>query len=35
MGLKLSGVKLAGSGVQKAMDWFSNHSAPDVMKKAA
>ena len=35
MGLKLSGVKLAGSGVQKAMDYFSNHSAPDVMKKAA
>jgi alanine-glyoxylate transaminase/serine-glyoxylate transaminase/serine-pyruvate transaminase len=35
MGLKLSGVKLAGSGVQKAMDYFSSHSAPDVMKKAA
>ena len=35
MGLKLSGVKLAGSGVQKAMDYFSTHNAPDVMKKAA
>ena len=35
MGLKLSGVKLAGSGVQAAMDYFSSHSAPDVMKKAA
>jgi alanine-glyoxylate transaminase/serine-glyoxylate transaminase/serine-pyruvate transaminase len=35
MGLKLSGVKLAGSGVQKAMDYFSSHSPPDVMKKAA
>jgi len=35
MGLKLSGVELAGSGVQKAMDYFSSHSAPDVMKKAA
>ena len=35
MGLKLSGVKLAGSGVQKAMDYFSSHSAPDVMEKAA
>jgi len=35
MGLKLSGVKLAGSGVQQAMDYFASHSAPDVMKKAA
>jgi alanine-glyoxylate transaminase / serine-glyoxylate transaminase / serine-pyruvate transaminase len=35
MGLKLSGVKLAGSGVQAAMDYFASHSAPDVMKKAA
>jgi alanine-glyoxylate transaminase / serine-glyoxylate transaminase / serine-pyruvate transaminase len=25
MGLKLSGVKLAGSGVQAAMDYFANH----------
>jgi len=30
MGLKLSGVQLAGSGVQKAMDYFSSHDAPDV-----
>jgi alanine-glyoxylate transaminase/serine-glyoxylate transaminase/serine-pyruvate transaminase len=29
MGLKLSGVKLAGSGVQAAMDHFSNHLAPE------
>jgi alanine-glyoxylate transaminase/serine-glyoxylate transaminase/serine-pyruvate transaminase len=35
MGLKLSGVKLAGSGVQQAMDYFSNHSAPDALKRAA
>ena len=35
MGLKLSGIKLAGSGVQTAMDYFSTHSAPDAMKKAA
>src|SRR6201999_3333099 len=33
MGLKLSGVKLAGSGVQKAMEYFASHEAPDVMKK--
>ena len=35
MGLKLSGVRLEGSGVQKAMDYFSSCSIPDVMKKAA
>jgi alanine-glyoxylate transaminase/serine-glyoxylate transaminase/serine-pyruvate transaminase len=34
MGLKLSGVSLAGSGVQAAMDHFASHSAPDAMKKA-
>ena len=28
MGLKLVGVKLAGSGVQAAMDYFANHLAP-------
>ena len=28
MGLKLSGVKLAGSGVQAAMDYFASHAAP-------
>jgi alanine-glyoxylate transaminase/serine-glyoxylate transaminase/serine-pyruvate transaminase len=35
MGLKLSGVKLAGSGVQAAMDHFSAHQAPTSLKKAA
>jgi alanine-glyoxylate transaminase/serine-glyoxylate transaminase/serine-pyruvate transaminase len=35
MGLKLSGVSLAGSGVQTAMDYFASHNAPDAMKKAA
>ena len=27
MGLKLAGVKLGGSGVQAAMDYFSSHAA--------
>ena len=27
MGLKLAGVKLAGSGVQAAMDYFASHTA--------
>ncbi|HUR90958.1 MAG TPA: aminotransferase class V-fold PLP-dependent enzyme [Ramlibacter sp.] len=35
MGLKLSGVKLAGSGVQAAMDFFASHPAPQLLKKAA
>jgi alanine-glyoxylate transaminase/serine-glyoxylate transaminase/serine-pyruvate transaminase len=35
MGLKLSGVKLAGSGVQAAMDYFAGHPAQLPMKKAA
>jgi alanine-glyoxylate transaminase/serine-glyoxylate transaminase/serine-pyruvate transaminase len=35
MGLKLSGVKLAGSGIQAAMDHFSSHAAPTAIKKAA
>ncbi|MEO7392421.1 MAG: aminotransferase class V-fold PLP-dependent enzyme [Ramlibacter sp.] len=35
MGLKLTGVKLAGSGVQAAMDYFSSHQAPVPMQKAA
>ena len=35
MGLKLSGVKLAGSGVQAAMDYFASHGANEVMKEAA
>ena len=28
MGLRLSGVALAGSGVQAAMDYFASHAAP-------
>ncbi len=35
MGLKLAGVKLAGSGVQAAMDYFSAHAAVVPMRKAA
>ncbi|RZJ24131.1 MAG: aminotransferase class V-fold PLP-dependent enzyme [Haliea sp.] len=35
MGLKLAGVKLAGSGVQAAMDFFSSHPARVPMRKAA
>ena len=35
MGLKLTGVKLAGSGVQAAMDYFSSHAAVLPMRKAA
>jgi alanine-glyoxylate transaminase/serine-glyoxylate transaminase/serine-pyruvate transaminase len=35
MGLKLSGVKLARSGVQAAMDYFSVHAAAVPMQKAA
>ncbi len=35
MGLKLVGVKLAGSGVQAAMDHFSSHPAPSALKNAA
>ena len=35
MGLKLAGVKLAGSGVQAAMDHFSNHAALVPQRKAA
>ena len=35
MGLRLSGVKLAGSGVQAAMDFFASHPAPVQLKKAA
>ena len=35
MGLKLSGVKLAGSGVAAAMDWFAGHPMQLPMKKAA
>ncbi|MGE0331965.1 MAG: alanine--glyoxylate aminotransferase family protein [Ramlibacter sp.] len=35
MGLKLSGVKLAGSGVQAAMDFFASHPAQHNLAKAA
>ena len=35
MGLKLAGVKLAGSGVQAAMDHFSSHAAMVPLRKAA
>ena len=35
MGLKLAGVKLAGSGVQAAMDYFASHAAPAALQKAA
>jgi alanine-glyoxylate transaminase/serine-glyoxylate transaminase/serine-pyruvate transaminase len=36
MGMKLTGIKLAGSGVQAAMDHFASHAAaPVALKKAA
>lgn len=35
MGLKLAGVKLAGSGVQAAMDHFASHAAVVPLRKAA
>ena len=35
MGLKLAGVKLAGSGVQAAMDYFSSHAAQLQKRKPA
>jgi alanine-glyoxylate transaminase/serine-glyoxylate transaminase/serine-pyruvate transaminase len=35
MGLKLAGVKLAGSGVQAAMDHFSSHAATTPLRQAA
>jgi alanine-glyoxylate transaminase/serine-glyoxylate transaminase/serine-pyruvate transaminase len=35
MGLKLSGVKLAGSGVQAAMEHFASHPAPVALRQAA
>lgn len=35
MGMKLSGIALAGSGVQASMDYFASHAAPAVLKKAA
>ena len=35
MGLKLSGVKLASSGVQATMNHFASHAAPSALKAAA
>ncbi len=35
MGMKLAGVKLAGSGVQATMDYFSSHAAAVPQQKAA
>lgn len=35
MGLKLSGVPLAGSGIQAAMDYFASHPAVAELKQAA
>ena len=37
MGMKLTGIELAGSGVQAAMHYFANHppSVAALMKKAA
>ena len=35
MGLKLAGVKLAGSGVHAAMDFFASHAAVVPERKAA
>ncbi len=35
MGLKLSGVKLAASGVHATMDYFASHAAPAALAKAA
>jgi alanine-glyoxylate transaminase/serine-glyoxylate transaminase/serine-pyruvate transaminase len=35
MGMKLTGMKLAGSGVQAAMDYFSAHKAQSTLQKVA
>jgi alanine-glyoxylate transaminase/serine-glyoxylate transaminase/serine-pyruvate transaminase len=35
MGMKLTGIKLAGSGVHAAMDHFASHAAPAALQKAA
>jgi len=35
MGLKLAGIKLAGSGVQAAMDYFAGHPVALPLQKAA
>jgi alanine-glyoxylate transaminase/serine-glyoxylate transaminase/serine-pyruvate transaminase len=35
MGLKLSALQLASSGVQAAMDHFASQAAPTVLRRAA
>ncbi|MET0312690.1 MAG: aminotransferase class V-fold PLP-dependent enzyme [Burkholderiaceae bacterium] len=35
MGFRLAGVKLAGSGVQAAMEYFAAHAQPGALQKAA
>jgi len=35
MGMKLAGIKLAGSGVHAAMDHFASHPAQGALQKAA
>ncbi|MEP6703112.1 MAG: aminotransferase class V-fold PLP-dependent enzyme [Betaproteobacteria bacterium] len=35
MGMRLSGVKLADSGIQAAMTYFASHPAPAVLRKVA
>ncbi len=35
MGMKLTGIKLAASGVQAAMDYFSAHKARSILQKVA
>jgi alanine-glyoxylate transaminase/serine-glyoxylate transaminase/serine-pyruvate transaminase len=35
MGLKLAGVRLAGSGIQAAMDYFASHPARAGLAAAA
>jgi alanine-glyoxylate transaminase/serine-glyoxylate transaminase/serine-pyruvate transaminase len=35
MGLKLAGVKLAGSGVEAAMDYYAQHAAPAAVAPTA
>lgn len=35
MGFRIAGVKLAGSGVQAAMDYFASHAAPTALREAA
>jgi alanine-glyoxylate transaminase/serine-glyoxylate transaminase/serine-pyruvate transaminase len=35
MGFRLAGVKLAGSGVQAAMDYFAGHPASLALRRAA